>query len=82
MSAIVRHHLVEAAGLATADLTDRRAPSPAADLRIYRGEAVRDLYPEHSLRDELLAWSLIVFAGIGLLAVFGYVWTVAGRLVA
>ena len=57
-------------------------PSPAVDPRIYRGEAIRDLYPETSLRDELLAWSLIVFASIGLLAVFGYVWTVLGRLTA
>ena len=79
---IIRHHLVEAAGLATADLADRRTPSPAADPRIYRGEAIRDLCPEPSLRDELLAWSLIVFAGIGLLAVFGYVWTVVGRFAA
>ena len=61
---------------------DRRLPSPAVDPRIYRGEAIRDLYPETSLRDELLAWSLIVFASIGLLAVCGYVWTVLGRLTA
>lgn len=76
---IVRHHFVEAAGLATADLADRRTPSPAADPRIYRGEAIRDLYPEPGLRDELLAWSLIVFAGIGLLVVCGYAWTVLER---
>ncbi len=79
---IVRHQIVAAAGLATADLADHRLPSPAVNPRIYRGEAIRDLYPEPSLRDKLAVWSLIVFALIGLLDVCGYVWTVVGRLVA
>lgn len=51
---------------------------PPADPRVYRGEAVRDLTPPINWLDEILIWSLIACAVLGLLAVCGWVVTVAG----
>ncbi len=52
-------------------------PPPAVDLRTHRGEVrTEGLGPDW--RTELLVWSIVAFACLGVLALCGWVITVAG----
>ena len=76
----IRHYLIDAAGMTCADIDAReQKPAPLTLRRAETGAALR-ADEMRAIRDEILAWSLIAFAGIGLLAVCGYVIDVARRL--